>query len=374
MVECGTAAENSYSDAMHLGRLVTALVESRVDVLLASPGPDLRYLVGYEAVPLERLTLLVARSDGDATLVVPQLERPEAERTPFARSGGQIVTWGETEDPWALVRRAAGDPASIALDPHMWATRVLRVQAEWPSADVAAPPLVARLRSIKGPDEIDALREAGQAIDRVHLRVPDLLRPGRTEREVAADIAEAIIDEGHVRVDFVIVASGPNGASPHHSVSDRVIERGDPVVIDIGGTMHSGYCSDCTRVYVIGDAPADYLRHYGALLTAQEKAVAAVAPGVECQSIDEVARTHLVEAGLGEAFVHRTGHGIGLETHEDPYIVSGNTTSLQPGMAFSIEPGFYLEGRFGARIEDIVVCGDSGPLRLNNVPRELCII
>jgi Xaa-Pro aminopeptidase len=359
---------------MHLDRVVTALGTSSIDVLLVSPGPDLRYLLGYDAVPLERLTLLVARADGDASLVVPALERSEAERTPFARAGGRVLSWGETQDPWALVRGAAGSPRAIALDPKMWATRVLRVQAEWAGCTVSAPPLVSVLRSVKGHEEVRALRAAGEAIDRVHRRIPALLRPGRTEREVAGDIADAIIEEGHSRVDFVIVGSGPNGASPHHSVSDRVIERGDPIVIDIGGTMPSGYCSDCTRVYVIGGAPKDYVDHYSVLLEAQERAVAAVAPGVTCEAIDAIARGHLTEAGLGEAFVHRTGHGIGLESHEDPYIVDGNATPLTPGMTFSVEPGFYLEGRFGARIEDIVVCDEHGAVRLNTVSRELCVI
>lgn len=359
---------------MHLDRLVTALAGSAIDVLLVSPGPDLRYLIGYDAVPLERLTLLVVRAEGDATIVVPALERSEAERTPFALAGGRVASWGETQDPWALVRSAAGSPRAIALDPQMWASRVLRVQAEWPNASVTAPPLVAELRSIKGDEEIRALREAGEAIDRVHCRIPGFLRAGRTEREVAGDIADAILDEGHIRVDFVIVASGSNGASPHHSVSDRVIQRGDPVVIDIGGTMPSGYRSDCTRVYVIGAASSEYLDHFNVLLEAQERAVAAVAPGVTCETIDTVARTHLTEAGLGEAFIHRTGHGIGLETHEDPYIVIGNATPLVPGMAFSVEPGFYLEGRFGARIEDIVVCDQHGAVRLNSVSRDLFVI
>ena len=374
MVECRTAVTGSYPDCMHLDRAATLLRDSGVDVALVSPGPDLRYLIGYDAVPLERLTLLVLRAEGDATLVVPALERAEAERTPFALGGGVVASWGETEDPWTLVRAAAGSPARIAVDPHMWASRLLRAQEVFPQAGIEAPPLVSALRTVKEAGEVDALREAGEAIDRVHRRIPSLLRPGRTEREVASDIAEAILDEGHVRVDFVIVASGPNGASPHHSVSDRVIDIGEPVVIDIGGTMPSGYCSDCTRVYVIGEPPSDYVEHYQALRAAQEEAVTAVRPGVPCSGIDAVARSALERAGLGDVFIHRTGHGIGLETHEDPYIVSGNDVPLVPGMAFSVEPGFYIPGAFGARIEDIVVGGEAGPIRLNNVDRALCIV
>lgn len=365
---------HSYPDVMHLAGLSASLRTLGTDALLVSPGPDMRYLIGYDAVPLERLTLLVAQADDDHTLVVPVLEQAEAERTPFAAAGGRIRTWTETQDPWDIVWDAVGDASRIGVDPHMWASRLLRVQQLWPSAHVTAPSVVADMRCIKGPDEVDALRAAGEAIDRVHRRIPEFLRPGRTEREVAADIADAIIAAGHVRVDFVIVASGPHGASPHHSVSDRVIGVGEPVVIDIGGTMPSGYCSDCTRVYVCGAASAEYREYYRILQDAQRSAVEAVAPGVTCEELDSVARTALTASGLGEAFVHRTGHGIGLQTHEDPYIVSGNATALRPGMAFSIEPGFYLPGHFGARIEDIVICGESGPILVNNVPRDLCVI
>lgn len=359
---------------MHLDRVRAALQDAAIDALLVSPGPDLRYLIDYDAVPLERLTLLVVPARSEPGLVVPELERAEALRTPFAHGGGEVLTWGETDDPWALVRHVVDTPTRIAVDPHMWASRLLRLQRMWPTAHIDASPIVANLRSVKHRDEVEALTEAGQAIDRVHRRIPGMLRPGRTEREVGAEIAEAIIDEGHAQVDFVIVASGPNGASPHHSVSDRVIELGDPIVIDIGGTMPSGYCSDCTRVYVLGEPPEAYRRHYLSLQRAQEHAVAAVAPGVMCAAIDDVARSALTADGLGDAFIHRTGHGIGMETHEDPYIVAGNETPLVPGMAFSVEPGFYITGQFGARIEDIVVCGEAGPIRLNNVSRDLCIV
>jgi Xaa-Pro aminopeptidase len=203
----------------------------------------------------------------------------------------------------------------------------------------------------------------------------DLIRTvGRTEREVGRDIAEAILAAGHVTVDFVIVASGPNGASPHHELSDRVIEPGDPVVVDIGGTMASGYCSDCTRMYVCGQAPAEYLEHYEVLLAAQEAARAHARPGVTCESVDAAARDILVSAGLGDQFIHRTGHGIGMETHEEPYIVTGNKSLLVPGHAFSIEPGFYFAGKYGARIEDIVTCTQDGILSANNTSRELVIL
>jgi Xaa-Pro aminopeptidase len=191
---------------------------------------------------------------------------------------------------------------------------------------------------------------------------------------VGADIADAILAEGHERVDFVIVGSGPNGASPHHELSDRRIERGDPVVVDIGGTTHTGFCSDSTRNYVVGQPTRDYVHAHAVLLAAQHRACEAVRPGVRCEDVDAAARDYLTAAGFGDLFIHRTGHGIGLETHEHPYIVSGNTLPLEPGMAFSVEPGIYVEGRHGARIEDIVVCTETGGERLNQTPRELVVL
>jgi Xaa-Pro aminopeptidase len=202
----------------------------------------------------------------------------------------------------------------------------------------------------------------------------EFLRPGRSERAAGRDIAAAILEEGHTAVDFVIVGSGPNGASPHHEVGERVLQPGDPVVVDIGGTTAEGYCSDCTRMYVLGEAPADFSAYFGVLHDAQLAACAAARPGVTAESVDTAARDVIASAGYGELFVHRTGHGIGVESHEDPYIVQGNQTVLEPGMAFSIEPGIYLSGHHGARIEDIVVCTDDGIERLNTTDRHYVVL
>jgi Xaa-Pro aminopeptidase len=253
----------------------------------------------------------------------------------------------------------------------MWAEQVLRFRAALSGAEqTLASEVLADLRMRKAPEEVDALRRAGQAIDRVHRRMADFLVPGRTEREAGRDVAAAILAEGHRSVDFVIVASGPNGASPHHEVGDRVLERGDVVVVDIGGTTPEGYCSDCTRVYTLGEPPEEFRRYYAVLHEAQLAACAHARPGVSAESVDAAARSVIAAAGYGDSFVHRTGHGIGVETHEEPYIVEGNATVLEPGMAFSIEPGIYLTGRHGARIEDIVVTTDDGIERLNATDRD----
>jgi len=345
-----------------------------LDALLLTPGPDLRYVTGYDAHESERLTCLVLPADGDPILVVPRLELPKALASPAGQLNLELVGWEETDDPYAIVARRLGAAAAVGLADRMWALMVLRLRAALPGArQELASTALRDLRARKSPAEIAALREAAVAIDRVHARVPDWLRPGRTEAEVAADIAVAIRAEGHATADFAIVGSGPNGASPHHTASHRVLKRGDTVVVDIGGTMPTGYCSDCTRTYAIGAPSADVTAYYPVLRDAQEAAYAAVRPGVLAEAVDAAARDPISAAGYGEFFVHRTGHGIGLETHEEPYIVAGNAEELRPGHAFSIEPGIY-PGPSGARIEDIVVCTADGCERLNQISRELIVV
>jgi Xaa-Pro aminopeptidase len=357
-----------------LAEVQAATADAGLDALLLTPGPDLRYVTGYEAHQLERLTCLVVPAYGDQLLLVPRLEFPAAQASPAGALGIEIRGWEETEDPYALVAAHLGRPVRVGLSDRMWALMVLRLRAALPAAEqVLASAALRDLRARKSPAEVAALLAAGEAIDRVHARVPGWLRPGRTEEQVAADISDAIIEEGHARVDFAIVGSGPNGASPHHTAGDRVLRAGDPVVVDIGGTMPSGYCSDCTRTYVIGEPPADFTAYYEVLRAAQEAACVAVRPGITAEAVDAAAREPIAAAGYGEFFVHRTGHGIGLESHEDPYIVAGNAEPLEPGFAFSVEPGIY-PGPHGARIEDIVVCTEDGFERLNNITRDLVVV
>jgi Xaa-Pro aminopeptidase len=351
------------------------LLRTRADALLVTPGADLRYLTGYDAVPLERLTCLVLTAGGQRYLVVPALEEAAAQASPVAGLGVQIVSWQETEDPVSLVTAILGDVTTVALDNRMWAEKVLAFRTAMPQAQqVAAGPVLKDLRIRKSAVEIRELRIAATAIDRVHAQMAQWLRVGRTEREVSRDIAKAIIAEGHTRVDFVIVASGPNAASPHAEASDRVLQAADIVVVDIGGTTDAGYCSDETRTYSLGAPPTGFSDYYAVLLAAQLAACEQARPGVSAESVDAAARDVIVAAGYGEAFLHRTGHGIGLETHEEPYIVAGNGTLLEPGMTFSIEPGIYLPGQHGARIEDIVAITADGCERLNQRPRDLAVL
>lgn len=290
--------------------------------------------------------------------------------------GVEVITWVDGDDPYAAAAKRLGGSDRVAVSDFTPALHVLALREALPAAEqVLAGPIVRELRMRKDAAEVDALRKAGAAIDRVHARVGDLLRAGRTEAEVGADIAAAIVEEGHAEADFVIVASGPNGASPHHDVSDRVIERGDVVVVDIGGPLPEGYNSDSTRTYSVGEPrDADVAATYEVLRLAQQAAVDAVRPGVSAESIDAAAREVIEAAGFGEFFIHRTGHGIGLDVHEEPYIVSGNELILEPGMTFSVEPGIYQPGRWGARIEDIVVVTEGGVESVNQRPHELAIV
>jgi Xaa-Pro aminopeptidase len=372
-------------------RAAAAARAAGLGALLVTPGADLRYLTGYDAKQLERLTCLVVPADGSPFLVVPRLELAAAEASPagkLAAHGLELVPWDETgqfagdsgelrvstDDPYALIAGRLPGVGSVALADRMQAAMVLAFRDAMPGVrQLLAGTVLRELRMSKSGAEIEALAEAGAAIDRVHERVPAMLRTGRTEREVGADIAEAILAEGHATVDFVIVGSGPNAASPHHEVSDRELRPGDAVVVDIGGTMPSGYCSDCTRTYAIGSPPREFTAYYEVLRAAQDAACSAVKPGITAETVDAAARDPITAAGYGEQFIHRTGHGIGLECHEDPYIVAGNAEPLRPGMAFSVEPGIY-PGPHGARIEDIVVCTDNGARRLNNVTRELVTV
>ncbi|MGZ4753293.1 MAG: M24 family metallopeptidase [Acidimicrobiia bacterium] len=358
--------------AARQGRARARMDDLGIDVLLLSVGADLPYLTGYEAMPLERLTMLVLPRGGDATLVVPELEAPRVEAHPGVF---ELRAWSETEDPIAIVAGLVGPRArQVAIGDQTWARFVLRIQDAIPSASMrAASTVTGALRIAKDPVEVEALRAAAHAVDAVGAEMRQRPFGGRTELDVHRELADRILEHGHQRVNFAIVGSGPNGASPHHEASNRVIADGDVVVCDFGGTM-DGYCSDITRMYVVGEPTSEVRDVYELLVEAQEQAVRAATIGTTCEAVDATARRIIEAGGLGDRFIHRTGHGIGLEAHEDPYLVSGNSEPLANGHAFSIEPGIYFPGRFGMRLEDIVVASPEGPDRLNAAPRDLAIV
>ncbi len=365
--------------ASRLDRVHAAMEAAGVDVVLLSVGAELPWLTGYEAMPLERLTMLVVRRGERARLVVPTLEVPRVVERPEVFT---VHPWGETDDPVELVASLAGTPSSAAIGDRTWSRFLVALQRRFgPSTSWrTAGELLGPLRARKDDAEIDALRRAADAADRVAaaLQRGEIALVGRTEAEVSAELGRRLLAEGHQRVNFAIVASGPNAASPHHEPGDRVIGRDEVVLCDFGGTMAApggaGYCSDITRCVHTGEVPPAFAELYAVLHEAQQSAVAAARTGTPCEEVDATARRIITEAGYGDLFVHRTGHGIGVEEHEDPYIVAGNTAPLAAGHAFSVEPGIYVPGRWGARLEDIVVATDGGPLALNRADHDLVVV
>ncbi len=342
--------------------------------VLVAPGPDLVWLTGYQPVVTERLTLLVLPDDGEPTLVVPALEEPDA-RAAVGAPALRMVPWRDGTDPYAAAAALLRLDGRYGISDSAWAMHLLGLQRALPdSRYLALTESLPMLRAVKDERELVRLAAAGAAADEAYGDILQVSFAGRRETEVAADLAQALRKYGHSQVDFTVVGSGPNGANPHHEAGERVIEPGDTVVLDFGGLLR-GYGSDTTRTVHVGQSPGDEVRRvHDIVREAQQAAFEAVRPGVPCQEIDRVARRVITEAGYGDHFIHRTGHGIGVTTHEPPYLVEGETIELVPGMCFSIEPGIYLPGRFGVRIEDIVTVTADGGRRLNNTDRHLAIV
>ncbi|MET0480460.1 MAG: aminopeptidase P family protein [Mycetocola sp.] len=352
-------------------RVVEDAAEAGLNGVLVTPGPDLVWLTGYQPTAItERLTMLVLAPDEHPTLLVPILERPDAEAAEGS-SSVTIVDWADGTDPYEAARRLLAPDGRFGVSDSAWAMHLLGMQAALPDTRYAAlSSSLPMMRAVKDANELGRLAMAGAAADATYGEIVKLRFAGRRETEVAADLARLLREFGHEQVDFTVVGSGPNGANPHHEAGDRVIEQGDAVVLDFGGLMY-GYGSDTTRTVSVGEPSAEVREVHEVVRQAQQAAFEAVRPGIACQEIDRVARAVITEAGYGEAFIHRTGHGIGVTTHEPPYMVEGEEQTLRPGMCFSIEPGIYLAGRFGVRIEDIVTVTDTAGERFNNTDHAL---
>lgn len=356
-----------------LERVRVAMNHHDVDAVMLSVGHDLPYLTGYTAMPLERLTMLVVPRDRDATLLIPGLEAARVTEQPGLFD---LVPWGETDDPTVIAGRLVAGAKRIAVGDQMWARFLVELLPHLPGAEFTrAVDVVGALRRSKDSAEIDALAAAGAAVDLIagELQRGEIPLVGRTEAEVSAHLGRRIIEEGHQKVNFAIVAAGENASSPHHHPGERVIRADEIVLCDFGGTMN-GYCSDTTRCVVTGEIASDVAEAYAVLHEAQEAGVSAATVGTSCEDVDRITRKVIGDAGYGEYFIHRTGHGIGLEEHEDPYIVEGNELPLEAGHAFSIEPGIYVPGKWGMRLEDIAVATHAGPRRLNNSDHGLAAV
>ncbi|HEX7171317.1 MAG TPA: Xaa-Pro peptidase family protein [Candidatus Limnocylindria bacterium] len=377
MTDRASAVRDSAASVHHerIRRAAAAAADRGLDALLVTPSPDYLYLLGYRAPAMERLTCLLIPADGDPSLVLPRLEEPLA-RHELGEMAEDIdlVAWDETDDPFRIVQQRLGGVLRVGVQDQMWARFALRLRAALDPAElVEAGPTMSALRAAKTDEEIARLRAAAEAADDAMRAIATDPFAGRTEAEVSARIREHLLAAGHDEAGFAIVASGPNAASPHHTAGDRRIGAGDAIVLDIGG-VRGGYCSDTSRTAFVGAPDPEFVALYEVLHQAQRAACAAVRPGVPAAEIDAVARGIITEAGYGEAFIHRTGHGIGLETHEEPYIVSSNPVPLVAGNAFSVEPGIYIRDTWGARIEDIVICTETGGERLNTSTTELLIV
>jgi Xaa-Pro aminopeptidase len=359
------------TDRMH--RAAEEAAAQGFDAVVVAPSPDLAYLTGYDPMPLERPTLLVLRADRGPVMLVPELERALAAASP----GGpaiELVSWPDGVDPYAEAAPLLPVEGRVAVGDRLWASHVIGLQRAVPGLSFApASPVIGRLRAVKDEEELTALRRAARGADETFRQICTMSFLGRREEELAADLADLLVRNGHATADFTIVASGPNAASPHHEPGGRTILPRDAVVMDFGGAL-GGYFSDTSRTVVVGEPPRGFERVYDVVRQAQAAACEAVRPGVSAQEIDRVARGIITDAGLGARFIHRTGHGIGLEVHEPPYIVEGNDWMMEPGTTFSVEPGVYLEGEFGVRIEDIVAVTGDGAERLNRSSRELQIV
>ncbi|CAM5350732.1 aminopeptidase P family protein [Streptomyces pilosus] len=342
--------------------------------LLVAPGPDLVWLTGYTPTAVtERLTLLVLAAGREPVLVVPTLEAPDAEHAP----GAPAITlrdWTDGKDPYAVTAALLDADGRFGVSDNAWAMHLLGLQRALPGTSYASlTEALPMLRAVKDAAELDLLAAAGAAADAAFEEIRKVPFAGRRETDVAADLAALLRRFGHSQVDFTIVASGPNGANPHHEIGDRVIERGDMVVLDFGG-LKDGYGSDTSRTVHVGEPTDEERRVHDLVREAQEAGFSAVRPGAACQDVDRAARAVIADAGYGEYFIHRTGHGIGVTTHEPPYMIEGEEQPLVPGMCFSVEPGVYLPGRFGVRIEDIVTVTGDGGRRLNNTAREMVTV
>ncbi|MDQ1049469.1 aminopeptidase P family protein [Streptomyces sp. V4I2] len=355
-------------------RAVRAAAETGLAGLLVAPGPDLVWLTGYApTATTERLTLLVLAPGQDPVLVVPTLEAPDAAKAPGA-SALTLRDWTDGKDPYAATAALLDASGSFGVSDNAWAMHLLGLQKALPGTSYASlTEALPMLRAVKDAAELKLLAAAGAAADATFEDIRNVAFGGRRESEIAADLDRLLREHGHAQVDFTIVASGPNGANPHHDVGDRVVERGDMVVLDFGG-LKDGYGSDTSRTVHVGEPTDEERRVHDLVRTAQEAGFRAVRPGVACQEVDRAARAVIADAGYGEYFIHRTGHGIGVTTHEPPYMIEGEEQPLVPGMCFSVEPGIYLPGRFGVRIEDIVTVTEDGGRRLNDTTREMVIV
>jgi len=352
------------------------MAEKAIDLLVFAPGPNMYYLSGFLEEPGERLFMLTVPQSDDPFFIVPELYEEHVRRFSWVE---QLFSWKDSQDARTVLSAAIKEwlPSrpSIGIDSRMWSRFLLILLAIAPEARYEdASTVMSRLRLRKSAREIELLEKSAEIADAVFLETLKKCGQGVSENQIAAEIVYELRRSGADSIAFEpVVASGPNAALPHYRSGDRKLMRGDLVVLDFG-CLYRGYNSDITRTVAIGDCDADRKQTYSVVRSAQEQAVQGAIEGIEAQSVDELAREIIKKAGWGPFFIHRTGHGIGLEIHEEPYIVAGNSMKLAEGMTFSVEPGIYVPGQYGVRIEDIIVIEAGRARRLNKCTRDLPVL
>lgn len=359
-----------------IARVQQLMDGSGSELLVLFPSANMLYLSGFYDEPGERLLFLLVPQEGDPLFLAPALYRDQIrQRSPVQ----DIRIWKDSDGPTALLTRALAElglkEAGVLVDDTMWAMFLLLLKAALPQASFSpASQVMVPLRMRKTPDELHHMAEAGAIADKAFEEIIELRFTGLTELQLAAALEEAMRRRGAEKIAFeTLVASGPNSALPHYRAGQRRIESGDVIILDFGCRVH-GYCSDITRTVVCKKPSREIKGVYEIVKEAQEGAVQAVRPGVAAEDVDRAARAWITRAGYGERFIHRAGHGIGLEVHEAPYINEGNRLQVEERMTFSVEPGIYLPDRFGVRVEDIVAVTETGVARLNHCTRELQVV
>ena len=347
----------------------------QIDALCISAPSDLLYLIGYHFHPTERMTVLFIPPEGQPTIIMPEFETSRLDAT---QKFLNVRPWTETQNPIKLLADAASDLPSnvrLAVSERMWAGFLVGMVEQFQGARFAsASPVLTLLRMVKDADEIAALEHAQSIVNSVYERIRQSRFSGRTELSIQQELTDLRKELGLQDSYSAIVGSGPdNSASPHHLTGERVIQVGDAVVMDYGGT-YQGYHADITRTVHVGPPSKKYREVYALVEQAHQAAFRAYQVGATCESVDQAARDVIEHAGYGRYFTHRVGHGIGLDEHEPPYLVGGNTLPLAAGMTFSDEPGIYIPGEFGIRIEDMVMVTPNGPRRFDTSTHALLVV
>jgi Xaa-Pro dipeptidase len=338
------------------------------EAVIASSPANFFYFTGTWLDSHERLQAVVIPRTGSASIIAHEMSREEIS----APDGVQLLFWKDGESAIQVLSEILPEQGVISID-NQWPSEKLidLMSIRKHLSFVKSTSVIGALRLRKDESEIELLRKSGEIADRVMGKIISFVKPGMTEKQVADELKRLFQMEGVERLSFhPIIGTGANGAIPHHQSDETRLAEGDIVVIDMGG-IKDHYCSDMTRTIVIGEPTEEMVKVYEIVRKAQDEAVKAIKPGVPMKFIDQVARSIISEAGYGEFFTHRIGHGLGIEVHEEPYLTSNNEQLLEEGMVVSVEPGIYLSGKFGVRIEDIVVVTENGAERLNHFPREL---